>query len=294
MLETLAPAKINLYLHVLARREDGYHQIDSLVAFVDVGDTLTLAPASSFSLTVTGRFAAQLNCQLETNLVWRAMSRMAERHLRRPKVALSLTKELPVAAGLGGGSADAGACLRLLKQWWNIQDGQGIRAISAELGADVPACLSSRPAYLGGYGELITPVSLPPFSVVLVNPGVALSTAEVFAGIGSTFSQPGRIRCPLDDIWTLADALGRRRNDLYAVASAKLPVISQCLKQLRLTSQCLLARMSGSGASCFGLYPSFELAGQAARRLQAEHPEWWIRAGIGRDGQVVGRQVGAR
>lgn len=294
MLETLAPAKINLYLHVLARREDGYHQIDSLVAFVDVGDTLTLAPASSFSLTVTGSFADQLNCQLKTNLVWRAVVGLAERHQLLPKLTLTLTKELPVAAGLGGGSADAGACLRLLKQWWNIEDDQGIHAISAGLGADVPACLSSQPAYLGGCGELVTPVSLPPFGIVLVNPGVALSTAEVFAGVGRTFSPPGRIRRPLDDVWALADALGTRCNDLCAVASARLPVISQCLSQLRLTSQCLLARMSGSGASCFGLYPSFELASQAASRLQADQPQWWIRAGVGIGGQMVVRQVGAR
>jgi len=274
-----APAKINLYLHVLGRRDNGYHELDSLVMFAGAGDRLELRPADRLSLAITGRFGAGLQDEaLEGNLVWRAAVSLGRRFGRTPAVALRLTKELPVASGIGGGSADAAACLRALAQLWGIPaDDPALAEVALGLGADVPVCLAGRATFFGGIGELLDPApALPDCPAVLVNPGVPLPTPAVFKARRGPFSAPGRFREAPADAATLAQWLGQRHNDLTAPAVTLAPVVAEVLQALAASAGCLLARLSGSGATCFGLYPDPAQAAAAAAALSADHPDWWI------------------
>jgi 4-diphosphocytidyl-2-C-methyl-D-erythritol kinase len=278
-LETEAPAKLNLYLHVLGRRADGYHDLDSLVAFVDIADTLHVAPAPEFGFEVVGPLAAALKeDDFEDNLCVRAARALAE-HLDRPlDLKLTLVKRLPVAAGIGGGSSDAAATLKLLARFWaaDVEDAT-LSKIGIGLGADVPACLKAVAAEVHGIGEDVRPVpGLPPAAVVLVNPGFALPTARVFRAWRATGAE-----CPP---WTppphtaaLATALIKRRNDLTQAAIGLEPMIADVLDALAARPDCLLARMSGSGATCFGLFENPDIAEAAAEVMQATHPTWWVR-----------------
>lgn len=278
--ETDAPAKLNLYLHVLGRRADGYHDLESLVAFVDIADTLHVAPAEGFTFAVQGPMAAALDCgDSDDNLCVRAAKALAA-HLGRPlDVALTLTKRLPVASGIGGGSSDAAATLRLLTRFWGVEvpDAE-LAAIGFALGADVPVCLAGVAAAVGGVGERVRPVAtLPPAAVVLVNPGFALSTARVFRD----WRGPGAASAewtPPPHAAALAAQLAKRRNDLTAAAVGQEPTVAEVLDALAARPDCLLARMSGSGATCFGLFEDAAVAEAAAEVMQATHPSWWVRA----------------
>ncbi len=269
--EDFAPAKINLALHVTGRRADGYHLLDSLVVFADAGDRVSVRPATGLSLRLTGPFAPALDPEPD-NLVLRAA-----RFLGITDAAITLEKNLPVASGIGGGSADAAATLRALSRLTG-------RALpdapqTAALGADVPVCLHPRPRRMSGIGEVLADVPpLPPAWLVLANPGVAVSTPAIFRAL----VRRDGIGLPPLGPWADADALARglsaMRNDLEAPATALQPVIGTVLAELAVQKGCLLSRMSGSGATCFGLFGRPEQADAAAGDLFARHPDWWIRA----------------
>lgn len=267
--EAFAPAKINLTLHVTGRRADGYHLIDSLVAFAEIGDRVTVSPASATSLMVTGPMTEGVP-EGPDNLALRAAA------LIGVPAAIRLEKHLPVAAGIGGGSSDAAATLRALAQ----MSGRQVPKDVLTLGADMPVCLLARAARMRGIGEEVSPiVAMPPVQAVLVNPGLPVSTAAVFRRLQRPDNPPMPDRLP---DWGGADHLIRwlcaQRNDLEAPALAEQPVIAQVIARLSKTPGCLLARMSGSGATCFGLFAEAETAHSAARVLAADCPAWWIRA----------------
>lgn len=271
-IEEFAPAKLNLALHVTGQRPDGYHLLDSLVAFADVGDRVTVAPAEGLTLTVTGPEAAGLTAG-EDNLVFRAARTFGAGR----GAAITLEKSLPVASGIGGGSADAAAALRALARLWRLPLPEAAAVLA--LGADVPVCLAGRPARMGGVGEVLAPVpALPGVAVLLVNPRVEVPTPAVFRALARkdnpameplppAFASPGN----------LAAWLSRQRNDLEAPATLVAPVIADVLAAIAATGP-MLTRMSGSGATCFGLFATPDSAGAAAAEVAARHPRWWVRA----------------
>ncbi len=267
MITERAPAKINLALHVRARRADGYHELETLFAFVADGDTVTLAPGP-LSLTITGPFAAGLSGEGD-NLVLRAARGFAERFGTSVGGAFTLDKHLPVASGIGGGSADAAAALRTLARANDIViDDPRLFALAAELGSDVPACLLGRTALGQGRGEKLEPLDGPSgMPVLLVNPGVAVSTAAVF----KAWDGVDRGAMPDGDVLSLARA---GRNDLEAPARALAPEIDAVLALLA-DGAPVLARMSGSGATCFALYASTADRAAAAATVRAAYPAWW-------------------
>ncbi len=273
-------AKINLTLHITGRRADGYHELDSLIVFAGVGDTIEIAPGPDISLALEGPFAAALVSGPSDNLVLKAARALAERFDVSTGARLRLVKELPVAAGLGGGSADAAAALRGLVAFWGIEAPEPeLQALALALGADVPVCLAGRPSFVAGIGERVVPApALPPAWLVLVNPGLPLSTAAVFAARKGEFSAPARWREPISDLRALAARLLACRNDLETPAQAMVPEIREAMATLRDTAGCMLARMSGSGATCFGLYAVEAAATAAARRIATTRPGWWVRA----------------
>jgi 4-diphosphocytidyl-2-C-methyl-D-erythritol kinase len=265
--EVLAPAKINLTLHVTGQRADGYHLLDSLVAFAGMGDRLRVAPAASLSLRVTGPRGAGLPEGPE-NLVWRAAA------LAGGQAAITLEKHLPAASGIGGGSSDAAACLRALA----ALDGRALPADLRTLGADLPVCLLARAARMRGIGEEVAPVEgLPALEAVLVNPGLPVATPAVFARLARRDNPAMPATLPRwRDAAECARWLTAQRNDLEPPAQALCPEIATALAALRESAGCALARMSGSGATCFGLYPSRAAAEAAAARIAAQHPGWWV------------------
>ncbi len=261
-----APAKINLCLHVTDQRPDGYHVLESLVCFADVGDWITLGPSDRTTLRVTGPKAAAVPTD-GSNLCMKAAA------LACTTVAITLEKHLPAAAGIGGGSADAAAVLRGLSD----MTGQAPDFDPAQLGADVPVCMESRAAIMAGIGEQVTPVTLPPLNTVLVNPGVSVSTAEVFTALASK-TNPAMDRLPdAMDVPSLMAWLARQRNDLEPPARAAAPIIDTVLGAL---GDAELARMSGSGATCFGIYKDAEAAKSAAEAITVNHPDWWVAATV--------------
>ena len=274
----LARAKINLDLHVLGRRPDGYHDIDSLMAFTAFGDVVDIDPAPGLILTLSGPFAAGLPVD-ETNLVLRAARGLQAVTGIRAGAMLAVTKLIPSAAGLGGGSADAGATLRGLCRLWGVTPAQDVLTkLAASLGADVPACLSSRPVRATGIGEQLESLVLPAgLGVLLVNPRLPLPTAAVFRGLRAPFAAvpgpPARL-----DRDGLPAALASRRNDLELPAIAVCPAIAEVLAALRSLPGCRLVRMSGSGASCFALFADADAAHDAGERLAVYHADWWIQA----------------
>lgn len=276
-----APAKLNLYLHVVGRRDDGYHLLDSLVAFAEIGDEIIAEPAATLSLTIRGPQAAGLQEPSDENLVWRAATLLAAHVGRSPDAALTLIKHLPVASGIGGGSSDAAATLRALAGLWRIDlDDATLAALGARLGADVPVCLARRVSWLGGIGERIEPApALPPVTALLVNLGIALPTVAVFKARQGAFSATGRFDGAVPDAAALASLLATRRNDLTAAAIGLLPAIGEVLERLAALDGALIARMSGSGATCFALFATPAAAEAAAAELGSERPHWWIAAG---------------
>jgi 4-diphosphocytidyl-2-C-methyl-D-erythritol kinase len=274
-----APAKINLYLHVVGRRPDGFHLLDSLIAFAGVHDTVVAAKANALTLAVEGPFAAALSGEAD-NLVLRAARALADAAGVRPWAALRLVKRLPVASGIGGGSADAAAALLAAGELWRVTHKSGALAkLALKLGADVPVCLAGKAAQVGGIGETIdAPPPLPRAPLVLVNPRVPLPTPAVFRARGGPFSKPAPLTSAPRDARDLAEALKARRNDLTAAATGLVPEIATILAALEAQPGCLLARMSGSGATCFALFARDDDARVAAAALRAAKPGWWVAA----------------
>jgi 4-diphosphocytidyl-2-C-methyl-D-erythritol kinase len=286
-----APAKVNLTLHVLARRPDGYHEIESLVAFAGTGDALSFTPDDSLSLAVFGPGASACG-DVSDNLVLKAARALADR-IDGLRVGLFLlSKRLPVAAGMGGGSSDAAAALRLLAHANGLAPGDARLLEAAKAtGADVPVCLDPKPRLMRGIGEILSgAIALTPIPAVLVNAGIALATRDVFAEFDQTSPSAGYNRSSaqlqVQTEWaalarerrTLLAALAQDRNDLEKPAVRLRPEIARVLELLRSQADCVLARMSGSGATCFGLFASREGARAAARTLRAAQPAWWVRA----------------
>jgi 4-diphosphocytidyl-2-C-methyl-D-erythritol kinase len=277
-----APAKLNLYLHVTGKRPDGYHLLDSLVAFTDIYDTLTFTPAPALRFTADGPFAGGFGDEdPATNLVVRAAVALSEALGRDLPVAFHLTKNLPVASGIGGGSADAAAALRGLARLWQIDPlSPVVLGVAAGLGADIPACVAGRACYMGGIGTELAPApDLPEAGLLLVNPGVGLSTPSVYKARQGGFTPAARFAAPPADADALAALLAERRNDLTAPAVSLLPVIGDVLAAIAGLPACRLAQMSGSGATCFGLFADVGAAKRAGEALKAAHPGWWIAPG---------------
>jgi 4-diphosphocytidyl-2-C-methyl-D-erythritol kinase len=276
-----APAKLNLYLHVTGRRADGYHLLDGLVAFADIADRLTIGPSDDLAFTADGPFAKALGDDPDANLVVRAARALAARCGHTPAVALRLTKNLPVASGIGGGSADAAACLRGLARLWGLDPaGDLVRQVAEGLGSDVPVCVAGRSCHIGGVGAELTPFpGLPAAGLVLVNPGVALPTPAVYRARHGGFSPAMRLESIPGDARELAAMLARRGNDLTQAATGIVPEIESALVAIARADGCLLSRMSGSGATCFGIFETAADAVAPAASLSAEHPEWWVAAG---------------
>jgi len=272
-----APAKLNLYLHVTGKRPDGYHLLDSLVAFAAVHDTLVAREADDLTLALDGPFAADLGDTAD-NLVLRAAALLRERAGVAAGAAITLVKRLPVASGIGGGSADAAAALRALDALWRTGCGEADMAeMGIALGADVPVCLFARAAFVGGIGERIAPApALPPAPLVLVNPRVPLSTAAVFAARSGPFSEPGRFSEAGGSAAALARVLAERRNDLAPAAAGLCREVSRAIGALVRAPGCRLARMSGSGATCFGIFEDAASARRAAADIAAAEPGWWV------------------
>ncbi len=269
-----APAKVNLFLHVTGKRADGYHLLDSLAIFAGLADVVAYAPAEGLSLNVEGPFADSLAAEPD-NLVLRAARALADSAGVRAEARLTLTKRIPVASGIGGGSADAAAALRLLCRAWRIApDAVELDRIAARLGADVPVCLRDRPMRMGGIGEQLTaaPV-LPSCGLLLVNPGIPLSTVSVFRARTGGFTPDAEL--PKEWIGTedMAADVARLTNDLESPAISLVPAIGDVLAAISGTPGCLLARMSGSGATCFGLYAREADAKAAADALRRRG--WW-------------------
>jgi 4-diphosphocytidyl-2-C-methyl-D-erythritol kinase len=278
-----APAKINLTLHVLGRRADGYHEIESLVAFADVGDRLTFVPGDALELEVGGPSAAAAG-EGGDNLVLKAARALVERVDGLRTGRFILDKQLPVAAGLGGGSSDAAAALRLLARHNNLSlDDSRLRAAARATGADVPVCLDPKARVMRGIGEILSePIALPELPAVLVNPGVAVPTKDVFAALAApAVTSPAQTEDFIAinaDAAALVSVLAARRNDLEIPAIKLQAIVADVLRTLQTSSGCLLARMSGSGATCFALFGSVAAAKDVAYRMQARHPGWWVRA----------------
>jgi len=273
VLSERAPAKINLFLHVGMRRADGFHPLQSLAVFTAMGDVLEIDTAPALSLHVQGPFAKGLDGESD-NLVLRAA-----RALGAQGAKLTLTKNLPVASGIGGGSADAAAALRGLRRLWNVdKDEAGLREIAAALGSDIPACVLSAPCFMEGRGEILRPLlSLPRLAMMLVNPGVAVPTKDVFAGLqsrsGAEMTLPqGRFHDTAD----LLRFLETTRNDLEEPARRLQPLIGEVLARIAALPGALVARMSGSGATCFAIFADDDCCARAADILKQAHPDWWI------------------
>jgi len=276
-----AAAKVNLYLHLIGRREDGYHLLDSLVAFADIGDRLTAEPGATLSLSISGPEGAGLAAVGDDNLVLRAARLLADHTGTTLGAALHLEKTLPIASGLGGGSSDAAAALRALAALWQVSLGEeAMCRLGAKLGADLAVCLYGRAAWVGGIGERIEPAAgLPQAGILLVNPRRELPTAAVFAARNGPFGEVARFAPMPGDALGLARALTSCRNDLTLAAIGLVPEISAVLARLARLPGALLARLSGSGATCFALFPDRRAAEAARAALAAAEPRWWCAAG---------------
>lgn len=274
--EETAFAKINLDLRVCRRRADGFHDLDSLVVFADVGDHLTFKSAGGLALAIEGPFASTLpnDC---SNLVMRAAKALAEKVGREPGARVCLDKRLPIASGLGGGSADAAATLRGLTKLWDLPLGLGdLAPLARALGADVPVCLGSKASRMQGIGDRLTSFALPTHvPMVLVNPGIAVSTPDVFRALDVLSGT--RDRGSFGEAAPGFQSLLRASvNDLETPAIEIAPVIGAALDGVRGQPGCALARMTGSGATCFGLFDDIDERDRAVERLTAAHPDWWV------------------
>lgn len=287
ILTVFAPAKVNLYLHVTGRLDNGYHTLDSMVAFADIGDEVRIEPAPDFSFKLQGPYAGAFapkemdsspnSSNLVVQAVW-ALSRAAQ---KVPNVKVTLTKNLPLASGVGGGSSDAAATIWGLMEWWGLsRQAYYLPALMMTLGADVPVCLNCDAARLRGIGEILDRVPpMPEIPIVLVNPGKPCGTASVFARYAGKFREPLPLPAALESLQDLTDFLKQRENDLYGPACAVVPEIVNVIHALESQAGCRIARMSGAGATCFALFETEKQAQAAAKTIAYENPDWWAQAG---------------
>ena len=293
-LSVFAPAKINLYLHVTDKLANGYHSLDSLISFADIGDDIIIEPAKNFQFEITGPFSGALkgndisaepdSSNLAVKAVW-ALSRLTE---KAPALHMRLVKNLPLGAGIGGGSADAAAALWGLLEYWGLPKNlSGLDDLMLKLGADVPACFACEPCRVQGIGEVLDNApTLPEVPVVLVYPGKPCHTAKIFNHMKTSFSLPVTLPEVITSFDMLCDVLSHTTNDLTQAALDSVPDIKNVLQSLDAQSGCGLSRMSGSGSSCFGLFEDEQTAETAALKLAEKNPDWWVKPSwLGRCGR---------
>jgi 4-diphosphocytidyl-2-C-methyl-D-erythritol kinase len=286
-LSILAPAKINLFLHVTGRRDDGLHLLDSLVAFTDIGDEVKIEPAAEFSFKVKGPFASSFAVNEHSshphsdNIVVKAAHALAHLAGHKLNVAITLQKNLPLASGIGGGSSDAAACIWGLMKLWSVPpQAPYLNDLLLTLGADVPVCFQCQSTRMRGIGEDIALLSqMPECPIVLVNPGVSCSTADIFKSFELSPAPVADMPERFDDIHMLCEFLKLADNHLYDAAREKLPILSEVIKAQQATKDVLISRMSGSGATCFALYETAQAAQRAADDIAIAHPAWWVKRG---------------
>lgn len=281
MINVIAPAKINLYLHVVGRRQDGYHLLDSLFAFTNIGDCISVVLAPTVSLSIDGPFASQINTPIEENLVFRAAELLQKKYQVLAGASIHLTKNIPVGSGLGGGSSDAAATLLALNTLWKLQASNSVlEEIALSLGADVPSCLYQQPVFVSGIGEIIKPLSttFSPSPILLIKPPESLSTPLVYQKYAAeryAFSTPVK-DVNVSRFTDFLALLQSAHNDLMPPAENIAPVITTILQELSAQSGCLLARMSGSGSTCFALFSDDHALALAEKKLSAFFPSYWI------------------
>ncbi|NKB56257.1 MAG: 4-(cytidine 5'-diphospho)-2-C-methyl-D-erythritol kinase [Alphaproteobacteria bacterium] len=271
----LAPAKINLYFHITGRRADGYHLVDSLVGFTTLGDTLSIRAGEPLDIVSEGPFADRMPPPYK-NLVYQAAQLLADTAGVQARAHITITKNLPVAAGIGGGSTDAAAAMKALMTLWGIaEDSVDLQALGLLLGSDVPACLRAHTTYAGGIGEVLDEApQLPKAGILLVNPGVALVTSSVFQARKGGFNPPDRLTKAPKGAEAFSAMLAERGNDLTDAAIRLCPVIRNVLSALEAAPGCHLAQMTGSGATCFGVFDDLAAAQEAAAAV--EQDGWWV------------------
>ena len=276
-----APAKLNLFLHVTGRRENGFHTLDSLVTFANIGDTITIEDAPSFSLHTNGPFPGSLPQNHDDNLVVQTAKTLSK-HLNKPlNVKITLTKNLPLAAGIGGGSSDAAATIRGLIEHWKIKnETDHILKTIAKLGADIPVCFQAKPTIMRGIGDILLPApAMPKTPIVLINPMIPCPTKDVFAAYEGHDKHNTALPAQCNTIDDLVKILDPLDNDLLDPALKIVPDIQNVINALNTQKECHLARMSGSGATCFGLFETIEHAERTAKTIKSENPNWWIKTG---------------
>ena len=284
IIHEFAPAKLNLYLHITGRQANGYHDLDSLVAFATIGDEVALRAGKGFHFEVTGEQSAALkNEKAEDNLVFKAAQSLAELTGHELDAHLVLVKNLPVASGIGGGSSDAAATLRALARHWGLaKDDPRLIQAAARHGQDVPVCVRVENNYMTATGVLPAP-KLPRADIVLINPGKGLPTPAVYKEYrekGDAFSPLSRLEQTPTTVDELVAALKARGNDLYAPACRLMPEITEIMTVLEASGECLLARMSGSGATCFGIFADPTSAKSVAHQIRVARPRWWVETGV--------------
>ncbi len=287
LLTIFAPAKINLYLHITGRLDNGYHLLDSLVAFADIGDEIGIEPAPEFKFVIDGPFAGVFgpkdrdHSPDSSNLVVQAAWALSRAAQKIPNVRIRLTKNLPIASGLGGGSSNAAATIWGLLEWWKIpRQTHYLQGLMARLGADIPVCLNCTPTRVRGIGDILDPApALPEIPVVLVHPGRPCMTAEVFSRFTGNFREPMALPAGLEKQDALVEFLNRQSNDLLGPAADAAPEIANVLHTLKGQDGAALARMTGSGATCFGLFRNEAAATKAARSIATDNPDWWVKSG---------------
>ena len=284
LIREFAPAKINLYLHITGRRADGYHDLDSLVAFASIGDEVAVRSGKGFRFEITGPQAKALeNESSENNLAVKAALSLAELTDNKLDAILVLVKNLPVASGIGGGSSDAAATLRALARYWGLkQNDPRLMQAAAKHGQDVGVCVRIENTYMTATGVLPSP-RLPRANIVLINPNKVLPTPTVYKEYregGDKFSPLARFEKTPETVSEMVAMLKARGNDLYAPAVRMMPEIAEIISVLEASGECLLARMSGSGASCFGIFPDETSAKSAAHQIRVMRQKWWVVMGV--------------
>ncbi len=283
-----APAKVNLFLHITDRLSNGYHMLDSLVAFADIGDSIQIEPAESFSFHTKGPFANQFKTTENSgfldseNLIVKAARFLSQTTDKPLNVKITLNKNLPLSSGIGGGSSDAAATIWGLQELWGLEHSEDyVMPIMTKLGADVPVCFHCRPTIMRGIGDVLLPApDMPEIPILLVNPLVSCVTQNVFLHYDGSFKKnidlPNRFNC----VHELIKTLNMTENDLFDPAITIIPEIKNVINALNAQDSCLFSRMSGSGASCFGLFESIEHAEKAANKIITENPDWWVKTGF--------------
>lgn len=276
MKQIIAPAKVNLFLHVIGKNNDDYHLLESLVTFADFGDNITITSAEEYNLEVKGEFSSNLSSQ--DNLVTKAVQGLEEITDEKLNFHITLEKNIPSGAGLGGGSSDAAAVVKALLDIKNITlDNEILLPFLTKLGADVPVCFAQTTSFVEGIGEKITPIKInEKLYAALVHPNQHSNTAEIFKDFKQNFSNSIDMAAQLN-IGNMLSFIENKRNDLTDAATSNTPVINDVFSALQNQSDCILTRMTGSGSCCFGLFDSSESAQKAAEEIQQEHPAWWVK-----------------